>query len=134
MTRKSSVRATLAFLALSTLALAAAPAVAQSYDDDEIVVVAPGVVREPTGRRTSSGIPITDLVTQRLVTAKDLDLRYDADVNELHRRIRVTAEDACNDIERASAGMLITSDRECVRDAMRDAMAQADALVYSARG
>jgi UrcA family protein len=130
--------------AASAISLIAAPALAQSikkdpvyYDahyDDEITIVAPGVVRQSTGRRTSSGIPITDLVAQRVVTTDDLDLRSDADVDELHRRIHDTAEEACDEIDRASAGIMITSDRQCVREAVRDAMAQADALVYSARG
>jgi UrcA family protein len=92
------------------------------------------VHRERTGRRSSIGAPIEDLTVQRIVATDDLDLRYDSDVGELHRRIRATARDACNEIDRASRGVLITSDRECIRHAVRDAMAQADDLVYSARG
>lgn len=101
---------------------------------DEIIVIAPGVYRDDTGRRTSSGIPIQDLTTQRAIDTYDLNLRRDADVAELHRRIRETAEEACDEIERASQGPMLTSDRECVREATREAMAQADELVLYRRG
>ncbi|MGD9979982.1 MAG: UrcA family protein [Hyphomonadaceae bacterium] len=121
------------------LALIAAPAIAQVYYDkqvydDEIVVVAPGVHREPTGRRTSIGAPIVDLTTQRVVTTAGLDLRYDADADELYRRIDDSVRDACNELERASQGAPVSTRRDCIRDAQRDAHAQADALIYARRG
>lgn len=122
--------------AAGAFALAALPAIAQDYDDgeDDIVVEASGVVRERTGRRSSSGIPIDELTVQCLVTSSDLDLRYDADIDELYRRIDYTVREACNEIERASQGVPITSERECVREARRDAMGQAEALIYARRG
>lgn len=116
----------------SALALIATPALAQSYND-EIIVGPPTVERHTTGR-SSSGIPIEEMSITRVVSARDLDLRYDADVHELHRRISVTARAMCDDLDRASSGLMITSDRECVRDAVRDAMAQVDVAIYHARG
>lgn len=121
------------------LSALATPAFAQTkydsdYYDDEITVVAPGVVRERTGRRSSSGIPIEELTLQRVVTTDDLDLRYDADVDELYRRIDYTVREACDEVDRASQGAPITTERQCVREATRDAMAQADALIYARRG
>lgn len=130
----------LTWIAASAIALTtlATPAFAQSvketgYYDDEITVVAPYVYRERTGR-SSSGIPIEELTLQRVVDTDGLDLRYDADVRELYRRIEYTAREACGEVERASRGAPITTERECVRDATRDAMAQADALIYARRG
>lgn len=147
MIRSSSIRAPL-FVAAAAFTCLAAPAVAQSekekpvyddvyydgYYDDVIVVLPPGVQREDTGERTASGARIQTLTAHRVVSAGDLDLRYDEDVAELHRRIRVTAVDACNEIERASTGVVLTSDGECVRDATRNATADADVLVAYARG
>lgn len=130
----------LAWIAASAIALTtlAAPAFAQSvkdtsYYDDEITVVAPYVYRERTGR-SSSGIPIEELTFQRVVDTNGLDLRYDSDVDELYRRIEYTAREACDEVQRASRGAPITTERECVRQATRDAMAQADALIYARRG
>ncbi|MGE0740139.1 MAG: UrcA family protein [Hyphomonadaceae bacterium] len=121
-----------ALCAVSALALFATPALAQSYDN-EIVVGPPNVQRETTGR-SASGARIETLSLTRVVSARDLNLRYDADVRELHRRIRDTAVSMCNEIDRSSNGLTITSDRQCVREAVRDAMVQADAMVYYARG
>jgi UrcA family protein len=131
--------------AIASLAFAA-PALAQYYEkppynpayvdaayEDEIIVIAPGVQRETTGR-SASGARIQTLTTSLVVNTADLDLRYDADVDELHRRIGATAREACNELDRASRGVLLTSDRECVRDAIRDARLEADAMVYYARG
>jgi UrcA family protein len=124
--------------AVGALALITAPAIAQDYyydEGDDIIVEAPGVVRERTGRRSSSGIPIEELTLQVVVTTSDLDLRYsNADVDELYRRIDYTVRDACNEVERASQGVPITTERQCIREATRDAYAQADALVYARRG
>lgn len=128
------------WLAASAIALSAfaAPALAQSvkddsYYDDEITIVAPGVHRDRTGERSSSGIPIEELTLQRVVDTHDLDLRRDSHVEELYRRIDYSVREACDEIERVSH-VPITSDRECIREATRDAMAQADALIYARRG
>ncbi|MGD9966207.1 MAG: UrcA family protein [Hyphomonadaceae bacterium] len=125
--------------AIGALTLFAVPSVAQdndadAYYDDEIVIEAPGVYRQNTGRRTSSGARIEQLTTKRLVTTNDLDLRRRADVAELYRRIDDTVRDACNEVERAGHGVLITSERECIRDARRGAYAQAEVIVDARRG
>lgn len=140
MTRTSSHRLLTVLGAASALALLAAPAIAQKYPsdrayyDNEIVVVAPGVHRESTGRRTGIGARIEELSTQRIVSTADLDLRSQRDVNELRRRIHATAREACNELERESSGIMLDSTSECVRDAVREAMAEADARIYYARG
>ncbi|MEQ1809911.1 MAG: UrcA family protein [Terricaulis sp.] len=135
MTHKTTLWIATAAIALTTFAASAS---AQSvkdtgYYDDEITVVAPYVYRERTGR-SSSGIPIEELTFQRVVDTNGLDLRYDSDIDELYRRIEYTAREACDEVERASRGAPITTERECVREATRDAVAQADALIYARRG
>lgn len=139
------IRTTLLSLAAIGAIAFAAPALGQDkvksdvYAEDatysdEIIVIAPGVYREDTGRRSSSGIPIQELTTQRAVDTYDLNLRRDADVAILHSRIRETAEEACDEISRASQGAPLTTERECVREATRDAMEQAENLVLVRRG
>lgn len=124
--------------AASALALLAAPALAQSIDKgpyaddvyaDEIIVIAPGVQRDYTGRRTSSGAPINELSTQRVIAFNDLHLRYDGDVRELRRRIHDAAVDACREIEASTAEPLLDSRSECVRNAERDGVEQINSIV-----
>ena len=76
---------------------------AQSYEDklaygDEIIVTAPYVEREVTGRDVT-GARIETLTTSRAVETADLNLRYRSDVRELHRRIDAAAANACREIE-----------------------------------
>lgn len=131
----SNLRPTLLIAAAaSAFCFFAAPAIAQDYYDDEIIVRGPTVERTYTGRRSSIGAPINELTLQRTISTKDLDLRYDGDVRELYRRIDRVAYEACDEVERASQGVLLTTRRDCIRDATRDAMAQADDLIYIARG
>lgn len=143
----SSVRPALAIVAAALIATIAAPALAQDkvkiahgdpyYDaayDDEVVVIAPGRIHSETVGRSASGARIENVTTQRIVSASDLDLRTDYGVDELRRRIHATVVDACRDIEASSPNVQITTRTECVRRAERDAYAQADQLVYYARG
>jgi UrcA family protein len=131
----SNLRPTLLIAAAaSAFCLFAAPAIAQDYYDDEIIVRAPTVEREYTGRRSSIGAPINELTLQRSISTADLDLRHDGDVRELYRRIDRVAFEACSEVERASRGVPLTTRRDCIREATNDAMAQADGLIYTARG
>lgn len=138
---KSSNIATIALAAASALALLASPSFAQTYepkqpyygDDENIIVTAPGVQREVTGRSSSTGAPIVTLTEQRVVDTSDLDLRYNGDVRELHRRINDTVASACRNVERRLDAP-VDQPSDCVRAATRDAMAQADDLIAIARG
>jgi UrcA family protein len=124
----------LAAVIASVFCLFAGAAIAQDYYDDEIIVRAPTVEREYTGRRSSIGAPINELTLQRSISTADLDLRYDRDVRELYRRIDRVAYEACDEVERASRGVPLTTRRDCIREATNEAMAQADDLIYYARG
>ena len=135
---KSSHLSTIALAVAGALALIAAPSFAQSYDDkgyydDEIIVTAPYVHREVTGRDVT-GARIETLTTSRAVETADLNLRYNSDVRELHRRISDAAANACREVEEASTGVSLTPRSQCIRNAERSATAQADVLVDTARG
>lgn len=122
----------LAAAAIALLAGVAAPSFAEPYDNNEIVVVPYGVQREVTGR-SATGARIETRSLSRVVTTEGLDLRYDAAVDELHRRIEYTARASCEELDRSSFDLQLTSDRQCVNEAVRDAMPQADIAVARAR-
>lgn len=136
---KSSHISALTLAAASALALIATPSFAQDYPDkgttydDEIIVTAPYVERETTGR-DATGARIETLHTSRAVETGDLNLRYNSDVRELYRRISDAAANACREIEARSDGVPITRRSQCIRDAERSATAQADSLIDYARG
>jgi len=88
------------------------------------------IVITPYGIRESRDGTLT---LSRTISTKGLDLRSDAGVDELHRRISWTAQDICDELDDAARSATMTSDRDCVRDAVRGARAQADALVTRAQ-
>lgn len=131
------------FLAATLLAGAAiAPSFAQSvvkpdpyaYEENEIVVVPYGIQRYETGRNAPGSIAREQVLQlSRVISTDGLDLRYDPDVAALNQRVEYTAREICNELDRASAGQSTTSDRECVRDAVRAAEPQVEAAVVRAR-
>ncbi|MBL8548955.1 MAG: UrcA family protein [Hyphomonadaceae bacterium] len=110
--------------AASSLTLAASPALA--YPDDEITVRPYTIERHRVARGEEA------LTLSRPVAIDDLNLRYDADVMEMERRIHVTARDICRELDRAAFSSS-TSDRQCVREAVYDAIPQARSAVARAR-
>jgi UrcA family protein len=136
-------------LSLSLLAAAGmltaatiAPSFAQSvvkpapyaYAENEIVVVPYGIQRYETGRRAPGSIGNEEILQMsRVVSTDGLNLRYDPDVDALRQRIEYTAREICRDLDRAAFGDSITSDRECYRDAVREAEDQVDRAVLRAR-
>ena len=116
---------TLALAAASSLALAASPAFA--YPDDEITV-RPYTIERDRGARGEETLTLS-----RPVAIDDLNLRYDADIMEMERRIHVTARDVCRELDRATFNSSRTSDRECVREAVYDAIPQAKLAVSRAQ-
>jgi UrcA family protein len=127
----------LALTSLSALTLWIAPAFAQTYndrphDDETIIVTAPRVHGEVTGRSGTTGASVVTLSEQRIIDASDLDLRYSSDARELRRRINDTVADACRQVERRIEAP-VDPPRDCICDATRDAMAQANELIAYAR-
>lgn len=114
--------------AFSALALLATPAAAQKgYADDGVIVILPPVystgVYGPNGRERS----------EVRVSTRDLDLRYAVDVETLNQRIRDGARLACDVLDDA-ARLDPGEERECRRDAQRNAMREARAMINYARG
>jgi UrcA family protein len=126
-----SGRLALAMLgAVASLAVAG-PSLAQ--DEDDIVVTPPYNVHRQTTGRSAAGARIESVSVSRVVTTEGLDLRYDADVSELNRRISYAAADVCDYAGDLLRIVSATSDRDCVRAAIRGARPQVRDVVARAR-
>jgi UrcA family protein len=88
----------------------------------EVVVVAP--YRHRSERDPATGAPIERVSASRVVHYSDLDLTTDWGVHQLHFRILRAAQDACDSLDRHYQ-VMEPGDRECVSNAVRDAMHQA---------
>jgi len=85
------------------------------------------IIRAPyrrSERDPATGAPIERVSASRVVNYSDLDLTTDWGVHELHYRIVRAAQDACDSIDR-HYDVMEPGDRECVANAVRDAMHQA---------
>jgi UrcA family protein len=109
-------------LAAAGLALTAVPALAQTVDYgptvDELTV---------TGRLGPAGEP---QLLSRAVSISDLDLRSDAGVREMQRRVRATARQLCDELGETG---VYGSAPSCVDAAVRDAQRQTRVAVAQAR-
>ena len=88
----------------------------------EVVVIAP--YRRRSERDPATGAPIERVSASRMVRYSDLDLTTDWGVHALHYRIVRAAQEACDSLDHHYQVMQ-PGDRECVADAVRDAMHQA---------
>jgi|SRR5579872_2905505 len=115
------------FAAACGLALTGIPAMAQDYDSPysmgEVIVHPRHAERDP-----ATGAEIDIVRAQRVVYTRDLDLDSRWGQRVLHRRIQRAAADACDSLN----ARYVTVDSEsgdCIRDAVRDALDQAEAMV-----
>jgi UrcA family protein len=107
------------------------PAIAQ--DDADITVRPPYVVHRHSLGRSAIGAREEEISVSRVVTTADLDLRSDEDVDELYHRVADTARLVCDEAGALLHDASVTSDRECVRSAMRDAAPQVRGVIAEAR-
>lgn len=120
-----------ALIALGALAgMSAAPALAKG--GEEIVVIAP-YTQTTEETRSATGAEVRTHTLRRLVTAEDLDLRDPAHVELLEQRVAYTARAACRELDRATHGIELTTNRECVHDAIDSAEPQIERAVAQAR-
>jgi UrcA family protein len=119
MPAKIPARHLLAGLAAAGLALAAAPALAQTLE--ELTVV---------GAYGPDGQPQT---ISRIVDISDLDLRYDAGVDAMKMRIRDTARDICTELGRIDGSRELSIQQTCISRAVATARPQMDTAIAQAR-
>ncbi len=114
------------------LILAAIPAVAQDYgygDTETVIVHAPPFVEE----RGPLGGEIRNVSLSREVRFDDLDLRTYWGARELRNRIRFTAREECEQLDRAYPVEASTNMHPCYRTAVERAMVDADTAIRDAR-
>lgn len=102
-------------------ALAGICAASLAQPVEEITVTA---AREVTIGKTSAGVPIKEITVQSRVSFSDLNLTTDEGVKTLEARIRDAATSSCKDII-VQFPVQGSSDAECARRAVKDAMVQA---------
>jgi UrcA family protein len=96
---------------------------------DEVVTVSVPRHREHS---TITGAPIEDIALSQSVRYDDLDLTSDEGVHVLHERIRRTAEQLCRRLD-ATAPPAVSDSPPCYREAVDEAMEQADDAIDAAR-
>lgn len=116
---------------LITAIAAASGAAAQDQRDEggsaEIVVTAPYEVRrEVVGRASGTGAPIEVISLTRRVDYSDLDLTRHADVQQLEQRVNEIAREACDQLSQLYPIAARDGNRDCVTEALRDAMRQVE--------
>jgi UrcA family protein len=111
-------RGLLVALGASGLAMAAAPALAQTVG--ELTVIGKWGPNGPTS-------------LSRAVDISDLDLRSDAGVSEMKARVRATADDICNELEGKGGGGPSGLLPSCQNDAIRSAQSQMNMAIAQAR-
>jgi UrcA family protein len=119
------------------------PAVAQAAPaspevTEEIIVRGPYIVRrEPLAARNRYGLTNPEIISvSRAVSYADIDLSKGPGANELEKRIRDTANDVCQELNRRypRSGIYIYVSTDCVKSATDDAMAVAKQVIAAASG
>ncbi len=123
------------------LALAATPALAQSYgyDDapqqtmygpsDNVEVIAP---RPRPEQRSEIGAPIVNVALSQPVRYDDLDLRSRRGAHELRERVRATARKLCNRLD-FEYPVTVSGTPPCYRTTAQQALYRADLAIRDAR-
>jgi len=118
------------------LALASAPVSAQQYDGpvytgptEEVIVRPPRYYSEDT----PVGVEPKQISLTQEVRSDDLDLRTEEGAHALRVRVRETARHVCARLAREFP-VTYTNATSCYREAVDDAMYQADNAIGAARG
>lgn len=100
------------------------------YSFDDLAIVAPR--SRVLGRSSTTGAPIEQVFISRVVSARDLDLRTPWGADALYDRIDQAARSACREMDMKHP-IAVGGDPPCARTAARNAYAQADFLISTAR-
>jgi len=110
------------------LAITISPAIAQPME--EVVVSAPPVYQEITGRPSSTTGPSERITVTHYISYADLDLKTQAGVAELESRVKSSAKTVCEQLDKLYP--LIRPDQNCVRKAADGGMEQVHKAVAAA--
>jgi UrcA family protein len=125
----------LAFAFALTGTAAAQNSNSQQQSDNQIpqitVQASHEVQRKQVGM-SYTGIPVEEVSLSRHVGFRDLDLTTAAGKDELDKRIKAVAKEACNQIQKLYPLEQWDSDtRTCIADAVKGAMAQEQTILAS---
>jgi len=118
---------------------AAAPAAAQDYyysgNTERVIVEAPWS-KQDLGVQPKSKMTTSLISVSRTVNFSDLDLRKNADINELALRVNDSARDACRELDARFPPLVYVdaSGTDCVKTATENAMAKVDQIIANKRG
>jgi UrcA family protein len=105
---------------------------AGAAQDEEITVLAPRTIHREVVGHTAIGAPIEQVSLSRRVSYYGLDLRRPSDMNELERRIKMTANEACDQLKQLYPLDAATpSDQDCKTSAYNNGMEQVHMIVGS---
>jgi UrcA family protein len=131
MNMKPGSRATgLACIALAMGALASSVALAAEPQLGAVTIRAARPTTTTVGR-TSSGIPVLQYELRYRVGYDDLDLASESGAKELRQRVHDSAVSACADLDKWYPN--VPPDRDCARNAEKDAAPEVDAAIAAAR-
>lgn len=130
------MKTTLKFAAaLCVLAAVTLPAFAQEEASENVTVFAPYVVK-----KTTSGMPrerVTTVKMSRDVSYQDLDLSTAEGKAQLETRVKQAAADVCSELDKRypkAIFIVVQENRNCVKNAISEAMAEAKGVEEAARG
>jgi UrcA family protein len=112
------------------------PAAAQGYSSEENIIVQAPYYKEDLGVQPGSKMHTTLISVSRTVDFSDLDLRRNADINELALRVNDTARDACRELDKRFSPYVYVDagGTDCVKTATENAMARVDRIIADKRG
>lgn len=127
---------TAVFIACGVFGINTSASAATLVIDDDITVTAPRAFQRQELGRSTKGAPIEQVSLTRTVPYRDLDLTLASDVRILDKRISLTAKEACEQLNRmyppsnySLSDNKTELQRDCYKDAVREAMKQKDMLV-----
>ena len=122
--------------ALSVLAAVALPAFAQEEATENVTVFAPYVVEKTmSGGRTKDRV--TTVKVSRDVSYSDLDLSTADGKAQLETRAKQAANDVCSELDKRypkNVYIPVSSNNDCVKNAIAQVMAEIKGVEQAARG
>ncbi len=125
----------LAFAFALTGTAAAQNSNSQQHNDNQIPQITVRASHEVQRKQVGmsyTGIPVEEVSLSRHVGFRDLDLTTAAGKDELDKRIKAVAKEACNQIQKLyPLEQWDTDTRTCIADAVKGAMAQEQTILAS---
>ena len=121
--------------ALSVLAAVTLPAFAQEEATENVTVFAPYVVKKTTSGMSKDRV--TTVKVSRDVSYQDLDLTTTDGKAQLETRVKDAAADVCKELDRrfpTSVYVPVGSNKDCVKNAIAEVMAEVKGVEQAAKG